>query len=170
MASLGEELYTGGSSFGKFMALISAVVASVISLGLLAFGIYVLVKKDPHTASANALVKTATCMATPSGEYECYLGVLFYPDRVSTPVIANITFSSRVAYVEGQHLTIYYDPSNPTSISIKKMNPKILGWGSIVAAVVISASAWFWYWVVYHYKFAAAAYGFGQGLGIRSII
>lgn len=170
MSSLGEDLYTGGSSFGKFMALISAIVASAISLGLIAFGIYILMKKDPHTQSANALIKSGTCIQVPSGEYQCDLDILFYPNKVTTPVMTRISFSSRVAYSDGQRITIYYDPSDPTSVSIKSMNPKILGWGCIVAAVVISAGAWFWYWVVYHYKFAAAAYGFGQGLGIRSII
>ena len=50
-----SEIYTDSASFGKIYAIISAVIGSIICIGLFGFGIYIILHKN-HLKSINGTV------------------------------------------------------------------------------------------------------------------
>ena len=61
MDNLGNQLYTGSADFGKFMAFLSAIVSTLLFIGLLVGGIFVLRKKTIYTEKTFGVIKDASC-------------------------------------------------------------------------------------------------------------
>ena len=167
-----EELYSDSASFGRFMSVVGLVIGSVVSIGLVGAGIFVLTKKNPNTKSAMAVVDSATCVPSSSpGTFNCTLEVTFpltgsgsgmFDDLYVHTTIS--TSDSKVMYIKGQKIEVWYDPNNPTqNVLTFEPNFKFMGWLLILAGAAVVGIAGFWYWVTRKYKFAATVFGIGAG-------
>lgn len=174
-SNLGEEIYSGTVSFGRVMALISAVFVSIITVVMIVIGIVILVKKDPKKSvqgtvkSCGGFVDNNCCVShgVNNDKFNCNIKVQYTVEgkKYLTPTL---NIDSDVRYAPGSTITLYYDPKNPAGANLKKPPPKWLGGVLIGIALFICASAWVWVWLTRKYKVAAASQGIGTGLDIIS--
>ena len=163
--SVGEEIYHGTAFFGKITAVISAVIGTIICIALIGFGIYLLVHKSKHTATASGKVITSVCIPNNdnSNYYNCTLTVAY--NKINNTIEDS---SSPIKYEEGAIVTVYYDPSNPSDASLEPDTPKTVGWVLIIIAVVVLILLWVWVYVTQKSETAAAVGGAAEGLNILS--
>jgi len=167
--SIGNEIYSGAADFGKIYAIISAIIGTLISIGMIIFGIYIIQHKN-HLVSVDGQVTTASydCSipTTNQNTYTtCKFDVMY---QVSNQSYTK-TFSSVETFSVGDKVTVWYDPNHPEQ---GEYNPpsKNIGWALIGFGVLIIIGSWFWVWMTRRYKFAAAAGGTAAAINmIRAI-
>lgn len=161
--NLGNEIYEGAAVGGRAMSLISAVTASVISIGFIAFGIYLIVHHPVYTegpVTGTLTVLPNACVATitnGNSSSSCTFDV-----KYTTKDGVNLTkgMTKKGSYTNGQTVDVYYNPNNHSDIMIENNdNTTIFGWIMIIIAVIVVIGAWLWVWLTNKYKFLAAAEG-----------
>jgi hypothetical protein len=155
MSSMFSEIYNDTASFGKFMAIISAILATVIGIVLIVAGVAEIRHVPIYTQVVNAtIVNSPSCTSQVNGNlYSCMLTLKYTVNNVV--YTSNLTTESSQPYMQNGSIQIYYNPKNPHQISQGSDNPKF-GWWIIGLAVIIISVAWLMVWMVYKYKFAAA--------------
>ena len=159
---IGQELYTGTADFGRIMAIIGAVIATLIGIGMIIGGIVALHHTTTRTAQVQGEV-TNNNPCTPTAvnnvvKYNCIIDVTF---TLSAKVYtANfINNNSNINYRKGDAITVYYDPKNPSDNGLLSDNSKIVGWVLLGIAPFIILFAWLWVYITRKSKVAAAAGG-----------
>ena len=144
---MGAEIYHGTADFGKTTAVISAVIGTIVCIVLIGFGIYVLVHKSKHTATAVGTVDSATCNPFFTDnylpQYNCTLRITY--DHQEHTIKDS---SSAISYNPGDSVSVYYDPNNPSDASLERDIPKVVGWVLITTAVVVLIGLWIWVYVI----------------------
>ena len=167
--NLGSEIYSGAASFGRGMAIFGAVMSTLIGIGMVIGGIYILLHKDK---SKHVLATVVGCSIDGASGKDCctsfvdYNGFRQYDCNLRLNYTVNgkeynnpLYISSQRGYVSGDFLKISYDEKNPNSIKADVGYPYFLGWVLIGLAVLVIAGSWFWVWLTGRYKFAAAVGG-----------
>lgn len=172
MSSLGQSLYDDTASFGRFWALLGAIIATVIGLILIVGGIVALTRhvtpKEKLTGTIAAINSNSqagfTCPLN-AGTFTCTLRIAFQYN--GQPITVDYNYSGTSLYSVGQNVDVYIDANNPLHISLDPPMPGWAGWVMIIFGVAIAALGWFGYWMARRWKIAAAAQGVG---GISNII
>jgi len=158
MPSFGETVYSDTASFGKFYAIMSAIVATFIAIGLIIAGIFI-IRHRSHLKTVNGLVsEDSTCVTIVDGENKsstCQTSVKYTINEKEYHTSLNSGTSS---YRKGDSIIVFYNPLNPNDAELNPI-PKGLGYGLIAVGVVTLISSWVWVWVTYKYKVAAVATG-----------
>ena len=169
--SLGQEIYSGSATFGKIEAWISAVIGTLIGLGLLIVGIVLVSHKTSLTKRARGTIKSAYCLSSEANNqksYNCTLDVEYIVKKQTYNIIDVI--SSKYDYQPHDHdntiIDVYYNPKSPKSGKLKSDNNKVIGIILIIIGIIIPAGTWLWVWVTYKSKFAAAAGGVAAASGM----
>jgi len=171
--SLGEEIYSGTASFGRVMALISAVISTLIGIALIIGGIYILSYKDKDKSimakiidcpQPNNLCCDSWIDNNGGRNYNCILQIEYTVAGKQYKEVINPVGSTQ--YSKGGVIKIRYDPSNPSQVKLGSPPPHWLGWVLIAIGVFIPIMAWIWVWLTRKYKVAAAAQGVGTGLSV----
>ena len=155
--SIGSEIYSGAAGFGRIYAWISAIIGTLIAIGMIIGGVYIIQHKS-HLKSVDGIVTKASydCSTKTNDKNTtttCKFDVSYTVDKSY-----NKTFSSTDTFSKDDKITIWYDPNHP---DIGEFNPpdKWIGWLLIGIAFLIVFSVWFWVWLTKRSKFAAAAGG-----------
>lgn len=162
---VGEDVYDGAAAFGRFMALLSLIGGTLISLLLIGIGIYLLVSKDKYSGSTTANIKEANCQRiadSKSVRYECLLKLSY---SVDGKAYEREYGTHSGFYAPNTTLNIRYDPSNPNDITVG-MRKKTIAIIILCIGVFVLIMAWVWWWIVNTFKFAAAAQGVGSAYDI----
>lgn len=173
-SNLGEELYSDTASFGRFWALLGAIMGTLTFIALTIVGIYILTKKDdriPINVSIKSINgSTNTCPKTSDNPitYACTITLNPYTYNNINYPSKDVSYSGSALYYVGQNITAYLDKNDPSIISLDKNPPKWLGWVLIGIGLVAVISGWFWYWASRKWKFLAAAQGVGGAIDIVS--
>ena len=163
--SLGNEIYSGAAGVGKIYAWISAVIGTIIAIGMIIFGIYIIQHKS-HLVSVDGIVtKDSYDCSTQTQNQTTTETCKFNVDYIVNSKNYNITFSSTSKFSNNETVTIWYDPNHPEQ---GEFNPpsKGIGWGVIVLAIIVLFGVWFWVWLTGRYKFAAAAGGAAAAINL----
>jgi hypothetical protein len=160
LESLGQEIYDGAASFGRFNAIIGLVIAHLISLALIAFSVYLWKQKDRHTETVTATISKADCnriVTDQSVNYDCHLTLDYQVD--GTPYSSSVHTQSGL-YQPGSPYSIRFNPSNPSDITNSMRNST---WALILLGIglVLILCSWIGYYVVDNFQIAAAASGLG---------
>lgn len=174
-SGLGEEIYSGAASFGKFWALLGAIMGTITFILLTIVGIYILTKKDyriPINVSIKMINGSTTGSCPKSSEdpptYACTIRLNDYVYNGITYKNVDASYTGSDLYYVGQNITGYINKDAPSNVSLNKDPPKWLGWILIVIGIVAIVSGWFWYWATTKWKFLAASQGVGGALDIAT--
>lgn len=163
---IGEEIYSGTASFGRVMAVISAVIVTILALVFIGMGIYILVKKEKDSVTGTVLSADCDPYGSDNRRYNCVLKVSYEIDNVVYSKTVNT--SGETFYTQGSSIKLYYNKDDPHDVSADEPPPKAVGWIFIGVAVVVAIIAWVWVWLTRKYKAAAAFQGMGSGLSIMT--
>ena len=168
--SIGNELYSGAADFGRFYAWISAIIGTLISIVMIAIGVYI-IRRRSYLLSVDGKVTKASyaCATTTSSNRNrtttssttCKFDVTYEVYGQSYTK----TFSSVTMYSIEDKVTIWYDQNHPDR-SEYNPPPKFIGWGLIGVAILIIVGSWVWVWATRRYKFAAALSATSAAVGV----
>jgi len=170
--NLGDEIYSGAASFGIAWALIGAIFATIIGIGMIVGGIYILIHKDKLIDIQATITQinggSGPCSKITDNpiQYSCSITLEYKYNGITYTGVQNYTGNAN--YYIGEVITIRINPNNPNDISLNNPIPKWIGWILIVFALLIIIGSWFWYWASRKWKFVAAAEGVGGALNIIS--
>lgn len=173
-SSLGDDLYTGAAEVGKIRTTISLVIACVIGVMLIVFGVYLLFKENKHTTAVTAtivdIMPNGNCTSTIDRNntqiVSCDVHVT-YDYNGKTYVPANVLRTTDGFHSKNGTMTVYIDPLNPIDCSLEsKQMDTTAGMIVVGIAVVVIASAILLWWLSQRYKFFAAAEGVGLGANV----
>lgn len=170
--SLGQELYSGTASFGRMLALFSAIIGTIIGVGAIIGGVYILSKKrDTYSKVVGKIIQingesSGSCASTlfqgPSMDdnTSCVITVVFtYNGKTYQH---DINYNGAIDYSVGREVDLYIKNNDPNNVVVsKKEIPRFIGWILIGFALLIIFGGWFWYWATTKSKVAAAAGGVG---------
>lgn len=162
---VGSEIYSGAAGFGQFWSFIKAVVASLIAVGLVIAGVYILYHKShlKQVIGKNLKPSVCTTQTTKQGPIQmCNTEVSYIVDGK----VYKRSFSGNTEYAKpGMDVTVYYNPANPSDAEIEPI-PSWMGWMLIGFAVLLVVGSWAWVWLTRKYKFVAAATGTMDAFGL----
>lgn len=156
--SLGDEIYSGAAGVGRIYAWISAILGTIIAIGMIIFGIYIINHKSHLKFVDGTVTKKSHNCSTQTTNNNTITTCLFDVSYVVDGRKYQSTFSSSNMYKNGDIVTVWYDPNHPDKGEFDPP-PKSIGWVIIGISVFIVISAWVWVWLTSRYKFAAAAGG-----------
>jgi hypothetical protein len=165
-----DDFYTGVASFGRIMAVVGAVIATIIGLLMFGFGIHILVSKSNKVKTTG---QTITVHCDPWTKYENNSSKLMYKCSLAVKYLVDgkwvhghLTVDSGTRYTDGENINLYYDKENPSNIGMDGPVPHNVGWLLIVLGILFVAGSWLWVYLTRKYKFAAAMQGADSGLGL----
>jgi hypothetical protein len=171
MTNLGNDLYSGASSAGKIWTLIIAIISTIISLIMIALGVYIIYHKNHLKSIDGKVLKSSyNCIAGPSRatssvpsppSMSCKFDARYEVDNQNYTK----TFSSLNSYAIDDKVTVWYDPNHPDRSEFDPPS-KSVGWVIIGISLFILLSAWFIYWLSRRNKFISASIGAGAGISI----
>ena len=156
--NVGQKAYDGAAEYGTFMAFVGMITGGLISFILIGIGGYLLATKAKYSATVSGTVAKANCNIVQNDKntsYQCTLDVTYKVDGkdFKESIIANNK------YVDGQSVSLAYDPSNPRDVIIKGLSRKAVGGILVGIGAFIIGSSVFHYYITRRFKMAAAASG-----------
>jgi len=146
-----SKIYKGSASFGRFMSWFWAILATLISIILIVYGIKYINGVDDFSKKTSAKVISKNCKDT-----LCTIELSFVNDK-------NEAINTRIQTTEviiSPTIEILYNSSNEARLP--KDNNKKNGIIMIFIAILILAFYWGWVYVAKKYEFAAAGSGFSS--------
>lgn len=151
---VGDELYSGAAQFGRLWTYLGAVIASIVSIGAIAYGMYLLFLRLTQKQVSGMAMEDSKKHVMKDGTH------VFV-----TPISWTVGSSEYHASLEGKSpvqkgklVTVYYGMFDPSRGSLEPM-PWFAPWAVIGGAVFVALIAWAWVYIVRRYKFVAAAAG-----------
>lgn len=158
--SVVNTIYTDTASFGRIMTDIKSVIGIFFGIIFIIGGFYVLLSlKMKRTSQTNAKISDITCNPSIKNgvtTYNCSFTATYTIDPSNANIKIPITTSSSTQYYNNENIYLYYDPTNPSDISIEQDNYTVLGWILIVVGIVVIISAIVSVYLAHRYKFFAA--------------
>jgi len=158
----GDEVYDDTAGFGKIMAYIGAITATIVGVIMIVAGIILIIHKTKRTASVDAIIpqKGASCFkdTNDADNYNCIVNV---NSSIGSSIIKTdgpINYAELTA-LDKMNVKIFYDPNNPSDVGLTSDNSHVLGWVLLVIAIFMIIGSWLWVWITRKYKMAAAAGG-----------
>lgn len=163
--SIGSQLYDDSASLGRFYTTMGVVIAIIICIGLVIFGIVLIVRKNKYTKIVKGTIKTAKCTmnAVPANNnnnnnnnrYSCTLKIDYY---VNNKKYTNIFYlNSSRSYLVGSKINVHYIPENPTESVLTIQSPRLIGFVLIGIGILAVVGALISYYIAHRWKFAASA-------------
>jgi hypothetical protein len=158
------KIYSGAATFGKFSAIISGIIGTLIALIIAGVGIWIMIDSARRTQTSVGIITQSNCNnVTPGNTSTCNITVSYAGSTASQRCMLETFVPNRSIYDKGEQVTVFYDPSDPCNSGSldSKEDSSIIGISLIISAVVIIAIVWLVVWLTQKYKFFAAAEGVG---------
>ena len=163
--NIATSIYQGSASYGRFMAIVGAVIATILSMILIGGGFYFNKSVSNYSKNTSGTIIGKSCSpATKDSKPSCTYTVT-YNDENGTK-IENVTFTSQTDMPLQSQVLISYDPLNKTDIRLTSDNTKSVGYGMMFFGFLIIVFAWGWVWITRKYEFAASASGFSSAFNM----
>ena len=139
MTNWKEAGFSGLAAYGKFKAVMGAIVGTVIFLLMIVFGFKYIGKTTKYSASTNVtLVMDDGCTQTTETKdgntrtvYTCTVSVGYTVG--SGTFTHKETISSGTKYTNGSNATLYYNPENPEDATLTyHVNPGTLALAGVI--------------------------------------
>ena len=165
MSNIGKSIYQGSASYGRFMAIVSAVIATILSIILIIFGFKYNSSVSDYSQTASATIVGKSCSPNSKNNQGSCTYTVTYTDN-NGQKIENVTFSTQTDMPLQSQIIISYSPSNKKEIRLTSDNTKGIGYGMIFVGFLIILFAWGWVWITRKYEFAASASGFSSAFNL----
>jgi hypothetical protein len=163
--SIVNSIYKGSASYGRFIAIITAVIVTLISLILVFFGVKYVNSVDLYNKISLATITGKNCNTGTKNNQSSCTYTLTYSDENGRK-IENVTITSNSDMPLNSQVSVSYDPSNNSEVRLTSENKKSTGYGMIFFAFIILVLAWGWVWITRNYEFAASASGFSSAFNL----
>lgn len=168
--SVSETVYDGAATVGRAQALLQAVILTLVGIGVIVLGSYLLLSKPKRTYSINdAVLSKMTCPNVPTtsestetvvtniGQSCSYEVTYTYLDKSYTSSVS-ATLQYKVS--NNDKVTIWIDPNNPIDLQfVADQNLKIPGIACIGLGSFLIIGFWMYYFVMKKSKVLAAVSG-----------
>lgn len=171
MGNFGSQVYSDSAGAGNIFTAFGLVIGIIIGLIMVIVGIYFIFKKNSKTDSVIASVQNVACnpyTANNTTNWSCSFNVTFTPKGKTNPITVNVQTDSSINYSGITNIKIWYDPNDPTNISLNNFNYKTIGIILIILSLFIVGISYFWYWAARKNKFIASAAGTSGALSLLS--
>ncbi len=151
-------IYKGSASYGRFIAIVTAIIATLIGIALVVMGIAYNVAVSKRTLVATGTVISKNCSNGSSNNKSnvCDYTVEYKDENGN---VNNATLSTTGEYILNSTMSISYGKEDKKDIVLTSDNNKSIGYGMIVFGIIITLLAWGWVWVTRTYEFAASTSG-----------
>lgn len=166
MGNFGSQVYSASAEAGNVFTTIGLVVGVIIGIALIIGGMILLFKKNNRSASATASVTNLVCNTQIDKFIGCSFDVTFTPQGKSSPITVNVQTDTTDQYVGITNIKVWYDPSNPTDVSLTSFSYKTTGIILIVIALFIVGVSYLSYWAARKSKFIASTMGASGALNL----
>ena len=130
-----------GGAFAISTGFIVAILFTLIALGIIGLGIYILVRKPLYDGDTTGTVSSASCVND-----NCTIVVTYTPQGAPSAITSNqITIQGN--YKTGDTVNISYATSSPNTFAINLIKPKVFG-GSFIG---IGAFLLILIWGIYYF-------------------
>jgi hypothetical protein len=113
--SFGDEIYGGEATFGRIEAWIGAIMATLLNLAMIIGGIILVSSHEVYTGKVQGTIIQTICsqsqIQNQGTTYDCSLLVQYAVG--GTQYVLSATISSPTNYLQGQFITVSYNPTNP---------------------------------------------------------
>jgi hypothetical protein len=188
-----DKAYSGTAKFGRAVTDIKAIIATVIAIPFIIWGITLIAHKIKRTAQVTGTIDSNTnnvdgYLCNPNYSTTCQTlqdqyGNVYYDCKTSTSFTCNFRVKYSLSggtpdlytpyfttngtqYVVGQKIPLYYDPNNPTDIEMSQDDYRVAGWLMLVISLIILIGAWVWVILTHSYKPLAAYAGAAEGAAL----
>ena len=163
--NIATSIYQGSASYGRFMAIVSAVIATILSLILIGMGVAYNRSVSNYSKNTSGTIVGKSCSpSTKQNQGSCTYTVTYTDENGSK--IENVTFSTQADMPLQSQVLISYDPANKTDVRLTSDNTRSVGYGMIFFGFLIVLFAWGWVWITRKYEFAASASGFSSAFNL----
>lgn len=156
------------ASFGKFYTLMSAIIFTIISLGLISMGLYFLFKKPDRIKAQGQILaidgdKNGSCRITQYNPqlFRCNLQIKYSYNQKEYET--NIDYEGNNKYYYNEPITIYIKNDNYNDVSLSEPMPKKDAILMVILPLIFLPLAWFWYYAATKWKTVA------RGRGLKGI-
>lgn len=163
--SVADKIYQGSVSYGKFTAILGAIIATIVSIFMIVFGINFnkSVKNYSKVSLAEIIGKSCNTNNTNNTNNQnsqtCSYTVSFIDEYNNKN---NASFDSNKNFSLNSMVQISYNPNNKNEIRLTTDNTTTTGYVLIGIGIFICIVSWIWVWVTRKYEFAASASGFSS--------
>jgi len=160
--SLGKEIYDDAGKFGNIMAIIGAIVGTLIGIAMIVGGAMLVRSKTVLTAkTTGTIVNDPECTVVQNTSDTNCINIEIDYEIDGADYTTILSSSAGAMYKKGEVVTLYYDPEDPEGAQLQSDNFHTAGWITIVFGILILISGWAWYFITRASKFAAVAGGAG---------
>jgi|688.fasta_scaffold430441_3 hypothetical protein len=156
MSKVLSNVYKGSAAYGRFMAILGAIFATLIAIGLIILGIKYNKTVSDYSKKVEATVNSKNCTPSTKSQSTCEYNVS-YIDENGTSVNGKLNTTDSIEL--NSKINIVYNPNNKNEIRFEKENTTTLGYTMIIIGIIIAIGAWFWVWITKKFEFAASASG-----------
>lgn len=130
---MANAITTGLKTYGEIRTRIGVIVAFIVAICMCFFGWMIILSKDTRTATTTGTLSGVLCSSN-----VCTATALYDVSGAPSPSPAPYSLQGTwpMNSREGQSVTVYYDPANPSSASTGPV-PKAFGWGLVICATLI---------------------------------
>ena len=168
MGNFGSQVYDASAEAGNVFTTIGLVVGVIIGIALVIGGMVLFFKKNTRSASAVASVSNLVCNTPQQMDkmLGCSFDVTFTPQGRSSPITVTVQTDTTDHYVGITNIKAWYDPNNPTDVSLSRFSYRTTGIILIVIALFIVGVSYLSYWAARKSKFIASTMGASGALNI----
>jgi hypothetical protein len=161
--TIGEEVYTGASEFGKINAVIGLIFAIIICTGLIIGGIYLIRERDKITSEVTGTVLNANCLPVANNQYSCSFDVKY---NVNNKEYTRRFKRTGDPIQNSDNIEVSFDPENPDNSYIDYMSKKLTGEILLGIGIFVLVASIISTFLTFRYKFFAAAQGVAAGVNL----
>jgi hypothetical protein len=150
--------YSGLATFGKIRTLVSAIIITIICIGLIIYGFIHMSDKKKLTNATYARITSIQC----NEKNMCNMEVSYTLDGHTY----TNKFSQQNPQITASQIRIMFDPANPAHSEVELMSSNT-EWVIIGVSAVVICIAWLAFYLSVKYKLFAAIEG---GVGIARFL
>lgn len=165
--STADTIYSGLATTGQLFSIFRAVIATIVSLGLIGYGIYILWVNWDYSEDKNGLVLSdSVCTSTTVDGRPSQSCNTTFSFKDSTGKSYTATQPS-LSYKKGDTVVVFYKDSDPMGTCKLDFWTKSFGYFFIGGGVLFAALSWGWVYLVEKFKPLAA---FSGAKGIFDVV
>lgn len=162
--------YSGAADFGKFSAIIGAIIGTLIALFIGGIGVYFIIEGHRRTKNTTGTITESDCQTKTDESKTCKITVEYTSGQPSKMCTQKFTVQDESQFTKGKKVQVFFDPKEPCdSGSLETYEDSVfIGSILIVVAGILILINWVVVYLVFEYKFFAAAEGVGTAVRILS--
>lgn len=148
-SGVGEDIYDAAATYGRVKTMIAGIIASIIALGLIFWGVKLRNTKETYSASTTAVIVTPNCSTSSyvaNGRLQtsisCILDISYNVN--GTDYVTKLNTGGRT-YAPGEQINIRYNPLLPADITINPTNKTAGTIIMVIGIIIILLSLLAWY-------------------------